>query len=142
MSDTKHETNIQKKIKILRFAKIYVHKNAKILKFAKINARQIIERAIRKNKCSRKLMLAKVNVLRVLIVIEGRYWAIMGTDNSGNEVQQSKNKYPKPKRKNSRNHTKETQRNSKHNEVQKSKNKVTQKEKNKKKDHKSKQKQK
>ena len=60
MSDTKHETSIQKKIEILRLAKIYVHKIAKILKFAKINARQITERAIRKNKCSQKLMFAKI----------------------------------------------------------------------------------
>ena len=61
MNNTKHEMSIQKKIEILRFPKIHVHGNAKILKFAKINACQIIERAIRKNKCSRKLMPAKIN---------------------------------------------------------------------------------
>ena len=55
----------RKKKEILRFAKICVHKNAKILKFVKINARQIIEREIRKNKCFSKLMLAKINVLKV-----------------------------------------------------------------------------
>ena len=69
MSDTKHETRIQEKFEILKFAKIYVHKIAKTLKFAKINARQIIERAIRENKCSPKLMIAKIyarkNVLKV-----------------------------------------------------------------------------
>ena len=59
-----HETSILKKFEIPRFTKISVHKIGIILKFVKINARQIVEKAICKYKCSPKLIIAKILLKR------------------------------------------------------------------------------
>ena len=56
-----YKESFSKKVPFLSFAKIYARKLHENQQFAKINARQIFGRAIRENKCSRKLMLAKIN---------------------------------------------------------------------------------